>query len=155
MIRTKRAHLKIAALTHPGMAGKNNEDRYAASAFRLSRSDPTPSVLAVLCDGIGGHQAGEVAAEIAVEAISQRVADSDGSQPVQTLQDAIVQASEQVHDFAASQGHLQGMGATCACAWVIGDRLYTGAVGDSRIYLKRGKNLHQLTTDHTWIQEAL
>jgi PPM family protein phosphatase len=47
------------------------------------------------------------------------------------------------------------MGTTCACAWVIDDRLYTANLGDSRIYLLRGEHLIQLTTDHTWIQEAL
>jgi protein phosphatase len=47
------------------------------------------------------------------------------------------------------------MGATCACAWVIKDRLYTASVGDSRIYLVRNQKIRQLTIDHTWVQEAL
>jgi protein phosphatase len=47
------------------------------------------------------------------------------------------------------------MGATCACAWVIGNRLFTASVGDSRIYLLRGGRILQLTTDHTWVQEAI
>jgi hypothetical protein len=47
------------------------------------------------------------------------------------------------------------MGTTCACAWIVGRRLYTASVGDSRIYLLRGKTIRQLTTDHTWIQEAI
>jgi serine/threonine protein phosphatase PrpC len=47
------------------------------------------------------------------------------------------------------------MGSTCACAWIIGNRLYTVTVGDSRIYLQRGEAIYQLTTDHTWIQEMV
>ena len=47
------------------------------------------------------------------------------------------------------------MGATCACVWVIGDKLYTATVGDSRIYLLRGGRIQQVTTDHTWVQEAI
>jgi serine/threonine protein phosphatase PrpC len=47
------------------------------------------------------------------------------------------------------------MGATCACAWVIGDKLYISFVGDSRIYFLRGGKILQLTTDHTWVQEAI
>ena len=47
------------------------------------------------------------------------------------------------------------MAATCACALVIDNRLYTASVGDSRIYLVSGESIQQLTTDHTWIQEAL
>ena len=47
------------------------------------------------------------------------------------------------------------MGTTCACAWVVDDRLYSASVGDSRIYLVRDDSIHQLTTDHTWVQEAI
>jgi len=155
MIRSERAHLQIAADSHPGMTGKNNEDRYAVSAYRLSSSDRTPSVLAVLCDGIGGHRAGEVAAELAVNAISQTVAESNGRQPVKVLREAIVSASAQVYAFAQSDSDHFGMGATCACAWVIGNQLYAATVGDSRIYLVRNQAIQQLSTDHTWIQEAL
>lgn len=155
MIRSEHAHLLVAAKSHPGMTGKNNEDRYAISAFRLSRSIPTPSLFAVLCDGIGGHRAGEVAAEMAVDAISHKIAESNASQPLDVLKDAISSASQQIFDRAKSEDGRQGMGSTCACAWVIGNRLFITSVGDSRIYLLRGGALQQITTDHTWIQEAL
>ena len=56
MIRTDRAHLNIAAQTHAGMTGKNNEDRYAVTSFQLSESDNTPVLFAVVADGIGGHR---------------------------------------------------------------------------------------------------
>lgn len=66
MIRTTLAHLHIAALSHAGLSGKNNEDRYAVSSFQLGKDDPRPAIFAVVADGIGGHRAGEVAAELAV-----------------------------------------------------------------------------------------
>jgi len=47
------------------------------------------------------------------------------------------------------------MGATCACIWVEGDRLYTAYIGDSRIYLVRDGKIQRLTVDHTWVQEAI
>jgi serine/threonine protein phosphatase PrpC len=90
-----------------------------------------------------------------VEHLSQVVADSDGSHPQQTLQAAISQTSQQVYTQAQEQESRQGMGSTVACALVIGARLYTVNVGDSRIYLMRGGKILQLSTDHTWIQEAL
>ncbi|MDD5371042.1 MAG: protein phosphatase 2C domain-containing protein, partial [Anaerolineaceae bacterium] len=155
MIRSENAHLQVAAQTHPGMSGKNNEDRYAVTAYRVSRSDPTPAVLGVLCDGIGGHRAGEVAAELSVDLITQAVAESDGQHPVETLESAIVRASDRVYAMAQADTSLNGMGATCACAWVLDRRLYAATVGDSRIYLVRGSTIQQLSTDHTWIQEAL
>ena len=53
MIRTQRAHLNVEAHTHPGMTGKNNEDRYAVASFMASAQDRTPVLFAVLADGIG------------------------------------------------------------------------------------------------------
>src|ERR1043165_774865 len=78
MIRTVRAHLNVEAQTHPGMTGKNNEDRYAVASFVLDKNDKMPVLFAVLSDGIGGHRAGEVAAELAVNHMMQAVARSDG-----------------------------------------------------------------------------
>lgn len=155
MIPVKDAHLQVAARTHPGLQGKNNEDRYAISAYQVSSSDPRPSLLAVISDGIGGHRAGEIAAEIAVEEISHAVATSDALHPVETLSAAIITASEKIHEQAQLNRDQDGMGATCVCAWVIGDRLYSASVGDSRLYRIHEAAIQQLTVDHTWIQEAL
>lgn len=155
MIPTERAHIHVAASSHPGVRGKNNEDRYAVSAYRVSADDPTPSIVAVVSDGIGGHRAGEVAAEIAVETISRTVAESDASQPTTVLSQAISRASQAIRTQAERDSSRKGMGATCVCVWVIGNRLFTASVGDSRLYLIRGISIQQLTTDHTWVQEAI
>ncbi len=155
MIPAERSHLHVSALSHPGMSGKNNEDRYAVSAFRVSQANPLPSVFAIISDGIGGHNAGEVAAEIAVDTISQQIAASDATNPVNTLEDAVIQASQAILAQSEDNPELLGMGATCACCWVIDDRLYVAHVGDSRTYLLRGDTITQLSTDHTWIQEAM
>lgn len=155
MNRVEKTHLPVAALTHPGMKGKNNEDRFGVAAFRMQNPAATPVLLAVLSDGIGGHRAGEVASEIAVNAISQYAADSDGRSPQRILGEAIQFASQLIFQQAQDNVDRQGMGATCACVWISGDRLFTATVGDSRIYLMRAGGIKQLSTDHTWIQEAL
>lgn len=155
MIPAERSHLHVAAISHPGMRGKNNEDRYAVSAFRVSQENPVPSVFAIISDGIGGHNAGEVAAEMAVEVISEHIASSDASNPVKTLKQAIIQASRVIQAKAKNNSELWGMGATCACCWVIDDRLYMANVGDSRTYLLRDNQITQMSTDHTWVQEAI
>src|SRR5512142_315086 len=155
MIRTVRAHLNVEAQTHPGMTGKNNEDRYAVASFVLDKDERMPVLLAVLSDGIGGHRAGEVAAELAVNHMMQAVAHSDGRQIRRTIQEAVTEASDAIAAHSASNPNLKGMGATCATAWIVGDKLHTAYVGDSRIYLMRGGRIQQLTTDHTWVQEAI
>jgi PPM family protein phosphatase len=154
MIRTAHSSFPVAALTHPGMSGKNNEDRFAVSAYRLNRRGRIPVLFAVLSDGIGGHRAGEIAAEIAVERISQAVAASDGAQPVETLRQSIQQASQEIYALAVGDPNRYGMGATCGCVWIVDRQLYAATVGDSRVYLLRREGISQLSTDHTWVQEA-
>ena len=154
MIRSTLAHLHVAALSHAGMSGKNNEDRYAVSSFQLSREDARPSVFAIVADGIGGHRAGEVAAELGVNYITMGVAESNAKKPVKILETAIHDASQAIAAHSAGKDEEEGMGSTCACAWVIENRLYTAYVGASRIYLLRGKVIQRLTVDHTWVQEA-
>ena len=155
MIRTQRAHLNVEAHTHPGMTGKNNEDRYGVASFVTNAQERTPVVFAVLADGIGGHRGGEVAAELAVNHIMQSLSKSDGKYSRHIIEDAVNEASEAIAAHSASNEDLKGMGSTCATAWVINDRLYTAYVGDSRIYLMRGARIQQLTVDHTWVQEAI
>jgi protein phosphatase len=155
MIRVARAHLNVDAQSHPGIAGKNNEDRYAVASFVLDKRDRIPVLFAVLADGIGGHRAGEVAAELAVNHMMQAVARSNGRDIRNTIEDAVVEASDAIAAHAASNENLKGMGATCATAWIVGDKLHTAYVGDSRIYLIRGGRIQQLTVDHTWVQEAI
>lgn len=154
MIRTTLAHLHIAALSHAGLSGKNNEDRYAVSSFQLGKDDPRPSTFAVVADGIGGHRAGEVAAELAVNYISMHVAESNARKPIKILENAIHDASQAIASHSAGKEEEKGMGATCACVWIIENKLFTAYVGDSRIYLLRGKYIQQLSIDHTWVQEA-
>jgi PPM family protein phosphatase len=155
MIPAERAHLHIAALTHPGMSGKNNEDRYAVSAFRLEGELSTPAVFAIISDGIGGHRAGEVAAEMVVETVSQAVAKSDARYPIQTLREAIMRSSQLISVESENDPEKKGMGATCACALIVGERLYTAYVGDTRIYLLHSGAIQQISIDHTWVQEAI
>ncbi|HSL30559.1 MAG TPA: PP2C family serine/threonine-protein phosphatase [Anaerolineales bacterium] len=155
MIRTTRAHLIVDAQTHPGMTGKNNEDRYAVASFVMDKNDKTPVLFAVLSDGIGGHRAGEVAAELAVNHMMQAVAHSDGRQIRDTIEEAVIEASDAIAAHSQSNPNLKGMGATCAAVWIVGDRLHTAYVGDSRIYLMRGGRIQQLSVDHTWVQEAI
>ncbi len=124
MIPVERSHLYLAAISHPGMKGKKNEDRYLVSAYHLAPKIAIPSLLAIVSDGVGGHRAGEVAAEMAVETINRVVANSDGTHPVAILHKAIQKASEAIYAQSLSNPSHYGMSATCTCAWIIGDRLY-------------------------------
>lgn len=149
-----KPHLLVGALSHPGEKRNHNEDRYSVTAY-LREADGQPVLLAVVADGIGGHQAGEVAAELTVEHLVEAVSRSDGRSPLLTLREAIIDAARAVHAAAEQDSEREGMGSTVAAALVLGDLLYVTYVGDSRIYLQRGDRILQISNDHTWVQEAL
>jgi protein phosphatase len=154
VIQTEHPHLVVAALSHPGETGKNNEDRYSVTAYQLE-SEGTPALLAVVADGIGGHLAGEVAADLTTETIVKSLAASSGLEPIPQLRSAVKEAARAVSRAAQETPDYGGMGSTVAVAWIIGARLYVASIGDSRIYLIRRGRLRQITTDHTWVYEAI
>ena len=155
MIRKPQSRYPVVAKSHPGMSGKKNEDRFGVTAFQISKKNPTPVLLAVLCDGVGGHKAGEIAAELGVNLITQTVSESTGQYPLQILKEGIEKANNAIYQETQKDNGKQGMATTVAIAWMVGHRLFTASVGDSRIYLIRGDQIRQLSIDHTWIQEAL
>lgn len=153
MIRTTHPHRGVAKCTHPGRSGKINEDRLELAAFRNASGQPV--LFVVVSDGIGGHRAGEVAAQLTVETIVQEISGTDGIDVLGIMEAAIHSASRTIAGSSASHVEHAGMGSTCACAWVEGDRLFTSHVGDSRIYLVRDGSIRCITIDHTWVQEAM
>jgi protein phosphatase len=153
MNRAPGSHLSVATFSHAGMSGKKNEDRFGVTFYTGATGKPV--TFSVVSDGIGGHRAGEVAAELAVNYIVEEVSGSDGQNPLQIMEAAIHSASQAIASRSASHADQSGMGATCACLWVEGDRLYTAYVGDSRIYLVRDGRIQRLSVDHTWVQEAI
>ena len=155
MIRSDKAHLPFTADSHPGMSGKNNEDSYGVFAYQIAAKRPIPVLVGIVSDGIGGHRAGEVASQIAVNVIKEHLDASDGSHILNDINAAIIDASNRIHAQSQSNSEQKGMGATVACACVVGNRLFTTTVGDSPIFLIRGSQIQQLSIDHTWIQEAL
>ncbi len=155
MTKPEKPHLINHTATHPGLTGKINEDRFLVTSFKPASKPKVSSTLMVLCDGIGGHRAGDVAAEMGVMMITEKILAGDVRQPIQTILEAVIQTSEAIYQASLSEKAHRGMGATLALAWVIDNKLYTANLGDSRIYLWRDNYLIQLSTDHTWLQEAL
>jgi protein phosphatase len=153
MIGQESFHLTAVGQTHTGKRRTQNEDRFTIQSFRLEGEQN--GVLVIVADGIGGHQAGEIAAQYTVDTIMSSMGSFTGSDPVPALEAAVIEAGRIVSEAASEQTEQEGMGSTVALAFVIEDRLYTSTVGDSRIYLLRKGRLRQVSTDHTWVQEAI
>jgi serine/threonine protein phosphatase PrpC len=154
MSEDRTSHLLIGVLSHPGEKREINEDSFGISSYQLEEN-LTPTVLAVVADGIGGHQAGEVASQLTVDTIMNTLSREGASQPLEQLRWVVRTAGKLVAETALRSPEYYGMGSTVAIAWVIGKKLYTAHVGDSRIYLLRDGILRQTTIDHTWVQEAI
>ena len=146
--------LNIGMGSHEGMSGKRNEDSLGAFAYRVNGSKKI--ILGVVADGVGGQIAGEVASRLAVETVDDYFKNLKRFSDINRhLEDAIVAANSSVYQASQENSQYRGMSTTMAITAIIDDRLYTAHVGDSRIYLFRNGKLRQISTDHTWAQEAI
>ncbi len=147
--------LIVGYQTHPGETGKNNEDRALLMAFQGTAGEKGPITLAVVADGIGGHQAGEVASQIAVNTFTSLFTKTDSRSYLDLFAQGFATIAQAIVSHTTSNPDAAGMGTTCAAAVIANRRLYTAYIGDSRIYLIRNNTLQQITVDHTWVQEAI
>src|SRR3954466_14143777 len=136
------------------MIRSGNEDNYAVEA-NGSRG------VFIVADGMGGHAAGEVASEMAVQILmrelkkaSDSTAVSDGSTS-KALADSLRRANRAIHDRTLTEVDKQGMGTTASVLVLADSRYVIGQVGDSRVYLLRDGMLKQLTKDHSYVQEQV
>lgn len=133
-----------AAATDTGMLRERNEDRYWVDAER--------GVFLVV-DGVGGHAAGEIAAQTAVEEIRAALADEDGSAE-DRIRGAIARANNRILDLAKEDAGLRGMACVLTLALVEGGQITIGHVGDSRLYLIWNGAMKKLTSDHSPVGEV-
>ena len=153
MKKTIKSPYPVHAATHAGMSGKSNEDAFGYEVF--SRTGHAPVLVGVLADGIGGHRAGEVASSLGVRLILEYFEQHPNEKTASRCRSAINHASEMILLQGRNNLHQSGMGSTCALICLRENRLHTASLGDSRIYLYRRQRLYQLSTDHTWVQDAI
>lgn len=139
--------LSWGAATHPGKVRVDNEDAFVAE----------PMVFAV-ADGMGGHQAGEVASAIAADTMRDRL--SGGAASVGVVIAAVVEANAAIFQGAHTNAGQRGMGTTLTALAALTSptgptRLVLANVGDSRTYLYRGGRLRRATVDHSYVQELV
>lgn len=145
--------MKSFATTDIGRVRKINEDAYY--------NDPENMGLYIVADGMGGHQAGEVASALAVETLSNfllghlKESSSSLTDIEDLLRDAIKKTNQTVYDLATSKTSYNGMGTTVVVCIVRNGWVSIGHIGDSRAYVVRKGSLRQLTTDHSLVQELL
>jgi protein phosphatase len=150
-----RSALEIATATDSGMVRSHNEDSIAADQ---------EVGLAVLADGMGGYNAGEVASGIAVELIKaemkkalagKKPEELNGQSAEQLITEHSTRANAAIYQAAQSQPQYSGMGTTLVVALWHDNHISVGHIGDSRLYRLRGGALEQVTRDHSLLQEQI
>ncbi len=154
MIVNRTPKLDIYGLTDEGLVRDHNEDY-------ISWSPETG--LIILADGMGGHNAGEVASELAVssinealeEVLSPEIKDSCDMDFKEVVHEAVIYANEEINSHAKEHPECNGMGTTIVMTLFYKDSVILASVGDSRIYRFRKGELKQVTTDHSLVQEMI
>ena len=147
--------LRIARHTDTGQLRTRNEDAIASDA----------SIgLAVLADGMGGYNAGDVASQMATLTITAELISGfnrahqsgkqvDSEQASSLMSDAVHAANIAIYQVANEQEQCEGMGTTLVLSLFVDNRVVIGHIGDSRAYVLRNDQLKQLTNDHSLLQE--
>jgi PPM family protein phosphatase len=139
---------EAAGASDQGRTRKSNEDAYGLDL----RNDQGVCNF-IVCDGMGGAAAGEIASRMAVEAMLHAM--SDGVLTRETFQEAVDAANHSVHHSAEQNPARAGMGTTLVAMATRGDRAWVAHVGDSRCYRMRDGGLERLTHDHSLVDEQV
>ena len=147
-------NIKAIVVTDLGNVRTNNEDmglfvRIADEAIRRTKGH-----LLLVADGMGGHNAGEVASRMATEIISLEYFRHKGSIE-NSLTFCLKMANQKIYESSQTKPQYKGMGTTCTALVIQEHQLYFAHVGDSRAYLFKNQEVIRLTEDHTLVQEMV
>lgn len=145
--------MKIFAKTDIGKVRSINQDQCDVV---LNKAD---QLLAIVCDGMGGHRAGEIASRVVEDHVKTSFLAHppfrDGKEIKEWMSEVILVADDLIKRMAQKDKELDGMGTTIAMAVIVDEIAYISHVGDSRVYLKEGKNLKLVTKDHTLVNQLI
>jgi serine/threonine protein phosphatase PrpC len=144
---TALVHYTAAAATDKGRKRPSNQD---AAAYSIEHG------VYVLCDGMGGAAAGEVASSTAVQEVMRSLTLRDPGSPLPAVAEAaVLSANHAVFERSRQQRKLRGMGTTLVALVADEHRAWVFNIGDSRCYLLRSRRLHQVTRDHSLVDEEV
>lgn len=150
-----RPRVSIAAKTDLGRVRENNEDKFE---FYMPEDEPmlaSRGLVFVMCDGMGGHAAGQIASELACKTFIDVYLHHPATDVEPALRAGVVAANRFVFDVSQAVRDRQGMGTTMSTLCLVQGEAHIAQVGDSRVYRLREGAVEQLTTDHTWVEEVV
>jgi PPM family protein phosphatase len=146
-----REGVQVAGMSDLGCQRENNEDRYSYWEPASDAEFERKGRLAIVADGMGGHEGGQEASRIAVEVIGQVYSQPMNGDPQLQLLLGFREAHQQIVQYATRHAEFRGMGTTATAIVLLAKRLYFAHIGDSRLYRIRGQEISRLTRDHSYV----
>jgi len=147
--------IRFGAKTNLGRVRENNEDKFDFFVPDQGHILAERGCLYAVADGMGGHAAGQIASEYALNVTIRAFYSDTESETADALRGAVQQANQLINEAANALPERNQMGTTLTCAVIREDDLFIGHVGDSRAYLYRDEELRQITEDHSWVAEQV
>ena len=142
--------LKIFSMTDIGQKRQINQDYVYCSDVPVGN---LPNLF-VVCDGMGGHNAGDYASKNTTLKIVESIKNDPEVNPIKLIRKAIEDANTYIYEKSVSEEAYKGMGTTAVVATIIDDYLYVANIGDSRLYLI-DRDISQITRDHSLVEEMV
>jgi serine/threonine protein phosphatase PrpC len=150
-----RPRVTVACKTDLGRVRENNEDKFEYFIPEDDSAIAARGLVFLVCDGMGGHAAGQIASELTAKTFIDVYLNHPSSEAPVAMAGAVAAANRYVLDVAKAVPSRRGMGTTLSGLILLQDQAYTVQVGDSRVYRIRAGELAMLTQDHTYIEEAM
>jgi serine/threonine protein phosphatase PrpC len=150
--------ISIGAKTDIGCVREANEDSFYSALPSKVEASPERYALLLVADGMGGQVAGKEASETAVDVVKARFADTSKTEmSSEAIKEFILASFHEANRavFEKGKANAAEMGTTLTAAFIDGDRAYLGHVGDSRAYHLRGREIRQVTEDHTLAEDMV
>ena len=153
-LKAPEFRITTAAATDLGRKRSGNEDSHSLWVAEPGQAHAADRLL-VVCDGMGGSNAGEVASSMAAGIVLREMQLAPADDMATALARAIHTANHEIWEQAAALRETNGMGTTCTAIAFRGDEVLVGHVGDSRAYLVRDGQARQITTDHSLVAQLV
>lgn len=150
-----RPDVELANLTDAGCLRTDNQDYYCYVEPENDEEFNQKGRLIAVADGMGGHEGGETASRLAIEALHDAFQNASADDPCALLVQAFSAAQQSILAHGEAHPELNGMGTTCTAAILQDKQLFFGHIGDSRLYLLRNAKLQQLTEDHSLVNQLV
>jgi PPM family protein phosphatase len=139
---------KYLSVTNIGLKRSDNED--SVGIFEVDNG-----ILAIVCDGLGGNKAGDVASQLSVKSVYDFFKSSDQCDYSERIKSAILEANNKILEKASTNNDFKGMATTIEVLFLLDNEAYFGHVGDSRMYYCENGKLKQITKDHSLVQKLI